>query len=152
MNWDVYVVQYVAIVCLFLRGDWLLKFLHRTSSATLKIAGLQPIRWNDRRMFNVDLSDVVSGHTDYVKKMDIILKAVGIETCDDVSDKDPSMRKSKSYAPERGDNIQGQQLHRSKSDSVLVSRKTLHLVSTSFKGERLNDKCKIFYSRQADSL
>lgn len=113
----------------YCRGDWLLKFLHRTSSATLKIAGLQPIRWNDRRMFNVDLSDVVSGHTDYVKKMDIILKAVGIETCDDVSDKDPSMRKSKSYAPERGDNIQGQQLHRSKSDSVLVSRKTLHLAN-----------------------
>ncbi|EEC07082.1 transmembrane and coiled-coil domain-containing protein, putative, partial [Ixodes scapularis] len=86
----------------YCRGDWLLKFLHRTSSATLKIAGLQAIRWNNRRMFNVDLSDVVSGHTDYVKKMDIILKAVGIQTCDDVFDVDSNMRKSKSYAPERG--------------------------------------------------
>ncbi|XP_077535675.1 transmembrane and coiled-coil domain-containing protein 4-like isoform X1 [Haemaphysalis longicornis] len=105
----------------YCRGDWLLKFLHRTSSATLKIAGLQAIRWNDRRMFNVDLSDVVSGHTDYVKKMDIILKAVGIQTCDDVLEADPGMRKSRSYAPERADNWQP--LHRSRSDSVLCSKK-----------------------------
>uniref|UniRef100_A0A4D5RVV6 Putative conserved plasma membrane protein n=2 Tax=Ixodes scapularis TaxID=6945 RepID=A0A4D5RVV6_IXOSC len=113
----------------YCRGDWLLKFLHRTSSATLKIAGLQAIRWNNRRMFNVDLSDVVSGHTDYVKKMDIILKAVGIQTCDDVFDVDSNMRKSKSYAPERGDSMPGCQLHRSKSDSVLVSRKMVSLAN-----------------------
>uniref|UniRef100_A0A147BQR7 Putative transmembrane and coiled-coil domain-containing proteinconserved plasma membrane protein n=1 Tax=Ixodes ricinus TaxID=34613 RepID=A0A147BQR7_IXORI len=113
----------------YCRGDWLLKFLHRTSSATLKIAGLQAIRWNNRRMFNVDLSDVVSGHTDYVKKMDIILKAVGIQTCDDVFDMDSNMRKSKSYAPERGDSMPGCQLHRSKSDSVLVSRKMVSLAN-----------------------
>lgn len=110
----------------YCRGDWLLKFLHRTSSATLKIAGLQAIRWNDRRMFNVDLSDVVSGHTDYVKKMDIILKAVGIQTCDDVLEADPSMRKSRSYAPaDRGENFPSLQLHRSRSDSALCARKTL---------------------------
>lgn len=107
----------------YCRGDWLLKFLHRTSSATLKIAGLQAIRWNDRRMFNVDLSDVVSGHTDYVKKMDVILKAVGIQTCDDVLEADPSMRKSRSYAPERADSWRGQPLHRSRSDSLLCSKK-----------------------------
>lgn len=70
----------------------------------------------------------VSGHTDYVKKMDIILKAVGIQTCDDVFDVDSNMRKSKSYAPERGDSMPGCQLHRSKSDSVLVSRKMVSLV------------------------
>lgn len=106
----------------YCRGDWLLKFLHRTSSATLKIAGLQAIRWNNRRMFNVDLSDVVSGHTDYSKKMDIILKAVGIQTCDDVSDVDSSMRKSKSYAPDRGEVHSGVHLNRSKSDTYLISK------------------------------
>ncbi|XP_077510774.1 transmembrane and coiled-coil domain-containing protein 4-like isoform X1 [Amblyomma americanum] len=112
----------------YCRGDWLLKFLHRTSSATLKIAGLQAIRWNDRRMCNVDLSDVVSGHTDYVKKMDIILKAVGIQTCDDVLEADPSMRKSRSYAPaDRGENFRSQQLHRSRSDSALYARKTVNV-------------------------
>lgn len=109
----------------YCRGDWLLKFLHRTSSATLKIAGLQAIRWNDRRMFNIDLSDVVSGHTDYVKKMDIILKAVGIQTCDDVLEADPSMRKSKSYAPDRDENLRGPQMHRSRSDSVLCTKKSV---------------------------
>ncbi|KAH6933133.1 hypothetical protein HPB50_012484 [Hyalomma asiaticum] len=122
----------------YCRGDWLLKFLHRTSSATLKIAGLQAIRWNDRRMFNIDLSDVVSGHTDYVKKMDIILKAVGIQTCDDVLEADPSMRKSKSYAPDREENLRGLQMHRSRSDSVLCTKKTVNVACTSRENRHLS--------------
>ncbi|UYV82331.1 TMCO4 [Cordylochernes scorpioides] len=44
----------------YCRGDWLLKFLYRTSSANFRIAGLQPILCENRRMCNVDLSDVVS--------------------------------------------------------------------------------------------
>ncbi|XP_036301732.1 transmembrane and coiled-coil domain-containing protein 4 isoform X4 [Pipistrellus kuhlii] len=62
------------------RGDWLLSFVYRTSSAQLQVAGLQPVLLQDRRMENVDLSSVVSGHLDYGKQMDIILKAVGIPT------------------------------------------------------------------------
>ena len=41
--------------------DWLLRFLYRTSSGSLKIAGLMPVDWKDRRMFNFDLSDIVTG-------------------------------------------------------------------------------------------
>ncbi|XP_006766704.1 PREDICTED: transmembrane and coiled-coil domain-containing protein 4 [Myotis davidii] len=62
------------------RGDWLLSFVYRTSSAQLQVAGLQPVLLQDRRMENVDLSSMVSGHLDYGKKMDVILKAVGIPT------------------------------------------------------------------------
>ncbi|EHB14721.1 Transmembrane and coiled-coil domain-containing protein 4 [Heterocephalus glaber] len=62
------------------RGDWLLRFVYRTSSVQLRVAGLQPVLLQDRRMENVDLSSVVSGHLDYAKQMDIILKAVGIHT------------------------------------------------------------------------
>ncbi|XP_003471411.1 transmembrane and coiled-coil domain-containing protein 4 isoform X2 [Cavia porcellus] len=62
------------------RGDWLLSFVYRTSSVQLRVAGLQPVLLQDRRMENVDLSLVVGGHLDYAKKMDIILKAVGIRT------------------------------------------------------------------------
>lgn len=62
------------------RGDWLLSFVYRTSSVQLQVAGLQPVLLQDRRMENVDLSSIVSGHLDYGKKMDIILKAVGIPT------------------------------------------------------------------------
>ena len=42
------------------RGDWLLKFLYRTASVQMRVAGLQAIDWRDRRMQNVDLTDVVS--------------------------------------------------------------------------------------------
>nr|XP_008122123.1 PREDICTED: transmembrane and coiled-coil domain-containing protein 4 [Anolis carolinensis] len=64
----------------FCRGDWLLSFVYRTSSVQLNVAGLQPVDLDDRRMMNVDLSSVVSGHLDYMKQMDTILKAVGIRT------------------------------------------------------------------------
>lgn len=62
------------------RGDWLLSFVYRTSSVQLRVAGLQPVLLQDRRVENVDLSSVVSGHLDYAKQMDIILKTVGIGT------------------------------------------------------------------------
>ncbi|XP_025068936.1 transmembrane and coiled-coil domain-containing protein 4 isoform X3 [Alligator sinensis] len=66
----------------YCRGDWLLSFVYRTSSAKLNVAGLQPVNLDDRRMVNVDLSSIVSGHLDYMKQMDTILKAVGIKTKD----------------------------------------------------------------------
>ncbi|CAL1545276.1 unnamed protein product [Lymnaea stagnalis] len=66
------------------RGDWLLKFLYRTSSVQVSIAGLRPIKWADRRMHNIDLSDVVQGHMDYKQQVDTIMKAVGIQTRDDL--------------------------------------------------------------------
>ncbi|XP_075407602.1 transmembrane and coiled-coil domain-containing protein 4 [Tenrec ecaudatus] len=64
----------------YCRGDWLLSFVYRTSSVQLRVAGLQPVQLEDRRVENVDLSTVVSGHLDYAKQMDIILKSVGIRT------------------------------------------------------------------------
>ncbi|KAJ1142269.1 hypothetical protein NDU88_008596 [Pleurodeles waltl] len=44
----------------YCRGDWLLSFVYRSSSVKLNVAGLQPVRLDDRRMVNVDLSSVVS--------------------------------------------------------------------------------------------
>lgn len=41
-------------------GDWLLSFVYRTSSVQLRVAGLQPVMLQDRRVENVDLSSVVS--------------------------------------------------------------------------------------------
>ncbi|OWF40311.1 transmembrane and coiled-coil domain-containing protein 4-like [Mizuhopecten yessoensis] len=69
----------------YCRGDWLLKFLFRTASVHLTtVAGLSPIKWDSRRMHNIDLSDVVNGHKDYLKQLDVILKVVGVRTKGDV--------------------------------------------------------------------
>ncbi|KAL8621637.1 hypothetical protein ACOMHN_036870 [Nucella lapillus] len=62
----------------FCRGDWLLKFLYRTTSIQLHIAGLAPVKWTNHRMHNIDLSAVVSGHLDYMNQLDTILRVVGI--------------------------------------------------------------------------
>lgn len=80
-------------------GDWLLRFLYRSSTGTMRIAGLSPVDWQDRRMFNFDLSDIVAGHMDYAKKMDVILRLLGIRTRDPVKDLDPRVKKSASDYP-----------------------------------------------------
>ncbi|XP_051493474.1 transmembrane and coiled-coil domain-containing protein 4 isoform X1 [Apus apus] len=64
----------------YCREDWLLRFVYRTSAVQINVAGLQPVDLDDRRMENMDLSSVVNGHLDYMKQMDMILKAVGIKT------------------------------------------------------------------------
>ncbi|KAJ8321020.1 hypothetical protein KUTeg_002607, partial [Tegillarca granosa] len=75
----------------YCRGDWLLKFLYRTASVQFTtIAGLSPVKWDNRRMHNIDLSDVVTGHMDYMKQIDTIMKVVGVKTKDDVSIRDNS--------------------------------------------------------------
>ncbi|XP_058017350.1 transmembrane and coiled-coil domain-containing protein 4 isoform X2 [Ahaetulla prasina] len=59
----------------FCRGDWLLRFVYRTASIQLSVAGLQPVGLDDRRMVNVDLSSV-SYHVKE-KETPIFLDAVG---------------------------------------------------------------------------
>lgn len=68
-------------------SDWLLKFLYRTSNAALKIAGLQEIPWQDRKLRNVNLTALVGGHLDYYKKINEILQFINIKTAepDDLS-------------------------------------------------------------------
>ncbi|KFM71037.1 Transmembrane and coiled-coil domain-containing protein 4, partial [Stegodyphus mimosarum] len=115
----------------YCRGDWLLKFLYRTSSATMKIAGLQPIKWDDRRMCNVDLSSVVSGHMDYGNKMDTILKAVGVRTTDEIID-ESRLRKSRSDLPKVRRMSTGKKLKlKSKSDSDIFSIHSIPLIPAS---------------------
>ncbi|ELU07125.1 hypothetical protein CAPTEDRAFT_150011 [Capitella teleta] len=64
----------------YCKGDWLLKFLYRTTSVQMSIAGLQPVKWDNRRMHNIDLSDVVNGHLDYMAKIQDILNVVSVTT------------------------------------------------------------------------
>ncbi|XP_022344967.2 transmembrane and coiled-coil domain-containing protein 4-like isoform X2 [Crassostrea virginica] len=69
----------------YCRGDWLLKFLFRTANVHFStVAGLGPVKWNNRRMHNIDLSDVVTGHKDYLKQLPTIMKVVGVRTKEDV--------------------------------------------------------------------
>ncbi|XP_074074353.1 transmembrane and coiled-coil domain-containing protein 4 [Macrotis lagotis] len=105
----------------YARGDWLLSFVYRTSSVQLKVAGLQPVTLDDRKMVNVDLSSLVSGHLDYMKKMDTILKAVGIQTKD-------SSGKIFSIAPnlQGREELQPETSEPPKENAATDPRETLH--------------------------
>lgn len=67
-------------------SDWLLKFLYRTSSAAIHVAGLQKLCWQDKRVKNVDLTPLVGGHSDYYKKLTEILNYVNIKTLVKIED------------------------------------------------------------------
>ncbi|XP_075236400.1 transmembrane and coiled-coil domain-containing protein 4-like [Lycorma delicatula] len=76
----------------FCRTDWLLRFLYRTLSMPVGgVAGLQPIDLEDRRMQNIDLSSIVSGHSEYPDKICQILKQVGIKAKDKLCTSDSSL-------------------------------------------------------------
>lgn len=60
-------------------SDWLLKFLYRSTNAVIRVAGLQPVAWDDRRLKNVDLTSIVDGHLDYYKKINEILRYVNVK-------------------------------------------------------------------------
>ncbi|KAI1304612.1 Transmembrane and coiled-coil domain-containing protein 4 [Halotydeus destructor] len=112
----------------YCRADWLLKFLYRTSSAAMKPAGLDAIDWNDSKMVNVDLSEVVSGHMDYSKNMSKVLDAVGVKTVSEATEESSTMRKSLSFmdatnlvdsSPTKPDSPIPLDRRRSQSDSQL---------------------------------
>lgn len=115
---------------LYFRGDWLLKFMYRTFSMASGVAGLQPINFKDRRMFNYDLSELVSGnfhhlhsievfagkpllfsqsicifsgHSEYPEKIREILELIGVRTrsLDSMATADMAMKKSNSDLPVR---------------------------------------------------
>ncbi|XP_050412160.1 transmembrane and coiled-coil domain-containing protein 4 isoform X1 [Patella vulgata] len=118
----------------YCRGDWLLKFLYRTSSVQLRIAGLRPVKWENRRMHNIDLSDVVSGHMDYQNQLTTIMKAVGVRTRDEISM--PKKTQSAPVTPSSSKHLL--QDPKSQSQSAPVSRSTtvqnINLASISEQG------------------
>lgn len=88
--------------------DWLLKFLYRTSSAEIQVAGLQSTSWTHRRLRNVDLTDIVTGHLDYYKKLHEILSRVGVNiapmssaSCDNQEEKAMEINKEEAHEGER---------------------------------------------------
>lgn len=62
-------------------NDYVLGFLYRTSSIQLGVAGLQAIQ-GVKGIQNVDVSDLVSGHTKYRYLTGSILKRIGFEDID----------------------------------------------------------------------
>lgn len=59
-------------------GDWLLRFLYRTLSMTTGVAGLMPI--DSVRVTNIDVSSIISGHTEYSDKLVEVIQFVGLKT------------------------------------------------------------------------
>ncbi|KAK7790687.1 hypothetical protein R5R35_009593 [Gryllus longicercus] len=111
----------------YCKSDWLLKFLYRTLSISSDVAGLQPVECKDRRICNVNLSEIVAGHSEYPDKMSAILKVIGIRTREDALDVEARLTKSKSDLPgisqPRGrESPSLLSLQPSKSDNMLSSR------------------------------
>ncbi len=71
------------VVNVYSMEDYLLGFLHRGSSASLGVAGLQAIE-GVFGIENVDVTDMVNGHTSYRFLTGPILRKIGFEDVDSV--------------------------------------------------------------------
>ena len=69
------------VVNVYSTSDYILGFLYRSSSIQFGIAGLQPIS-EVKGVQNVDVSDMVSGHTSYRYLTGSILRRIGFEDVD----------------------------------------------------------------------
>ncbi|EON64559.1 hypothetical protein W97_03792 [Coniosporium apollinis CBS 100218] len=69
------------VVNVYSTNDYVLAFLYRSSSIQLGVAGLQAIE-GVKGVENVDVSDLVSGHTKYRYITGSILKKIGFEDID----------------------------------------------------------------------
>jgi hypothetical protein len=69
------------VINVYSSNDYLLAFMYRTSSLQYGVAGLQPIR-DVQAIENVDVSDIVDGHTQYRFLIGVILERVGLEDID----------------------------------------------------------------------
>ncbi|XP_065343645.1 transmembrane and coiled-coil domain-containing protein 4-like [Cloeon dipterum] len=119
---DISTVVAGRIVNGYCRSDWLLKFLYRTTSVSAKIAGLNQVTCGNKRLQNFDLTDIVSGHTDYESKVDTLLKVVGVRTIECASYKN-GLRKSQSESvigSSAATTITADSLRQSMSDSALT--------------------------------
>ncbi|KAL6711376.1 hypothetical protein ACN47E_005907 [Coniothyrium glycines] len=69
------------VVNVFSTKDYILAFLHRTSSVQLGVAGLQPVL-GVRGVQNVDVSELVQGHLQYQYLTGSVLRKIGFEDVD----------------------------------------------------------------------
>jgi len=69
------------VVNVYSKNDYILGFLYRSSSIQYGIAGLQPIP-DVKGIQNVDVGDMVTGHTSYRFLTGSILKKIGFEDVD----------------------------------------------------------------------
>ncbi|KAL1623765.1 hypothetical protein SLS54_004226 [Diplodia seriata] len=83
------------VVNVYSTNDYILAFLYRTSSIQYGVAGLQKVE-GVRGVENVDVSDMVSGHTRYRYLAGRILKKIGFEDVDleEVEREEQEMRKA----------------------------------------------------------
>ncbi|GME22222.1 uncharacterized protein LTHEOB_6161 [Neofusicoccum parvum] len=82
------------VVNVYSTNDYILAFLYRTSSIQYGVAGLQKVE-GVKGVENVDVSDLVSGHTRYRYLAGRILKKIGFEDVDleEVEREEQEMRK-----------------------------------------------------------
>ncbi|KAF2766554.1 DUF726-domain-containing protein [Teratosphaeria nubilosa] len=69
------------VVNVYSTKDYILAFLYRSSSIQFGVAGLQPVE-NVKGIENVDVSEMVSGHTAYRHLTGVILRKIGFEDID----------------------------------------------------------------------
>jgi len=95
------------VVNVYSTQDYILAFLYRSSSIQLGVAGLQAVE-NVKGVENVDVSEMVTGHTAYRFLTGTILKKIGFEDVDEKELEREEKQLAKEEAKEEQEQQQGE--------------------------------------------
>ncbi|GAB1736073.1 hypothetical protein NU219Hw_g6124t1 [Hortaea werneckii] len=124
------------VVNVFSVKDYILAFLYRSSSIQLGVAGLQPVE-NVKGVENVDVSDMVTGHTAYRLLTGTILRKIGFE---DIDDKELLKEQQELEEEEAKDEQAQQQKQEEKQEGATDAAPTSEMAKMKLdKGEDLTD-------------
>ncbi|RMX90634.1 hypothetical protein D0868_14464 [Hortaea werneckii] len=124
------------VVNVFSVKDYILAFLYRSSSIQLGVAGLQPVE-NVKGVENVDVSDMVTGHTAYRLLTGTILRKIGFE---DIDDKELQKEQEELEEEEAKDKQAQQQKQEEKQEGAVDAAPTSEMAKMKLdKGEDLTD-------------
>ncbi|KAI7268018.1 DUF726-domain-containing protein [Hortaea werneckii] len=124
------------VVNVFSVKDYILAFLYRSSSIQLGVAGLQPVE-NVKGVENVDVSDMVTGHTAYRLLTGTILRKIGFE---DIDNKELQKEQKQLEEEEAKDEQAQQQKQEEKQEGGTDAAPTTEMAKMKLdKGEDLTD-------------
>ena len=114
------------VVNVYSTNDYILAFLYRSSSIQLGVAGLQAVE-NVKGVENVDVSDMVTGHTAYRFLTGTILRKIGFE---DVDEKELEKEVQRLKEQEEREENERQESEKKEEASKSTSQATQQLADT----------------------
>ena len=135
------------VVNVYSTQDYILAYLYRSSSIQYGVAGLQPIE-NVKGVENLDVTDMVSGHTKYRLLIGTILQKIGFEDVDlrELEKEEQALQEEEVREEREREENEKQQASSSTSETAEVSDQ--HVEDLEKEVEKKNEQSYVSWAQQ----